>query len=144
MKNSFIILMVLLLTNCKTVQTSTVSTSSANLENTYWKLSEMNGMPVVTPADAKEVHFILTSENGESRIKGFAGCNALGGNFVRNGNKINFVTVTTRMMCAERMDVENYLIGVLTNTDSYKISGETLELYQGNTFLAKFDSVYLK
>jgi len=142
MKNSFIVLMVLLLTHCKTVQTTTVS--SAKLENTYWKLSEMNGMPVITPADAKEVHFILSSENGESRIKGFAGCNALGGSFVRNGDKINFVTITTRMMCNERMDVENYLIGVLTSADSYKITGETLELYQGNTFLAKFDSVYLK
>jgi heat shock protein HslJ len=143
MKTCFVVVMVLLLTNCKTVQTTTVS-SSVSLENTYWKLSEMNGMPVVTPADAKEVHFILSSENGESRIKGFAGCNALGGNFVRNGNKINFVTITTRMMCAERMDIENYLIGVLTSADSFKITEGSLELYQGNTFLAKFDSVHLK
>lgn len=141
MKNVFMLLMVLLFTQCKTVQTA--GTSTATLQNTYWKLAEMNGMPVITPPGAKEVHFILTSEGG---IKGFAGCNSLGGSFTRDSdsNKIKFTTITTRMMCSERMDIENYLTSVLSNTDSYKINGEILELYQDNTFLAKFESVYLK
>jgi len=137
-----VIALVVFLFSCKTVQTS--STSTATLENTRWKLSEMNGMPVITPPDAKEVHFILSSENGEHRIQGFAGCNSLGGSFTREGNKIKFTTITTRMMCNERMDIENYLTSVLTNTDSYKINGEILELYQADTFLAKFEAVHLK
>lgn len=134
---------VFLITQCKS--SSAIVASTATLENTYWKLSEMNGMPVITPADAREVHFILTHEGSEKRIKGFAGCNALGGSYTTaESNAIRFTTITTRMMCHERMDIENYLLQVLSNTDSYKITGETLELYQNDTFLAKFEPVYLK
>lgn len=142
MRYLFFTTIVFLMAQCKS--SSQTTTSTAHLENTYWKLSEMNGMPVVTPADAKEVYFIMTAEGADKRIKGFAGCNSLGGSYTLDGNKIKFTTITTRMMCHDRMDIENYLVQVLSNADSYKITGETLELYRGNTFLAKFDSVYLK
>lgn len=142
MKYLLLFPVVFLMMQCKS--SSQVVSSTANLENTYWKLSEMNGMPVITPDDAKEVHFILTHDGSEKRIKGFAGCNALGGNYTSDGNNIKFTMITTRMMCHDRMEVENYLLQVLSSADSYKITGETLELYQNNTFLAKFESVYLK
>jgi heat shock protein HslJ len=119
------------------------NSSVANLENTYWKLAEMNGMPVMTPENAKEVHFVLSSEGNEKRIKGFAGCNGLGGNYTVDGNKIKFTTMTTKMAC-DRLDVENFLTKTLESATTYKINGETLELYEGDTLLATFQSVYLK
>jgi heat shock protein HslJ len=103
----------------------------------------MNGMPVITPEGSKEVHFVLSSEGSEKRIKGFAGCNGLGGNYTLNGDKIKFTTMTTKMAC-DRLDVENFLTKSLESADSYKIKGEKLELYEGNTLLATFESVYLK
>ncbi|HEY9005334.1 META domain-containing protein [Ohtaekwangia sp.] len=125
---------------CKTAQNNE---SMAHLENTYWKLADINGMPVETPDGSKEVHFVLSSEGGEKRIKGFAGCNSLGGNYTQDGNKIKFTTITTKMAC-DRLDVENFLTKTLDSADNYKINGETLELYEGNTLLATFHSVYLK
>lgn len=140
MKNIILSLTLLALFQCRSSENTT---SVANLENTYWKLAEMNGMPVITPENSKEVHFVLSSEGSEKRIKGFAGCNGLGGNYTLNGDKIKFTTMTTKIAC-DRLDVENFLTKAMESADSYKIKGEKLELYEGNTLLATFESVYLK
>lgn len=129
----------ILLFQCKSAEKNT---STARLENTYWKLAEMNGMPVETPENAKEVHIVLAAEGDEKRIRGFGGCNGLGGNYTVSDNKVKFTVLSTKMFC-DRMDVENYLTKALSEADSYVIKGETLELFQGNTALIRFNSVYL-
>ena len=66
--NKFALVFVILtLFQCKSTQNEV---STATLENTYWRLSEMNGKPLVTPADAKEVHMILTSTDNEKKSEG--------------------------------------------------------------------------
>lgn len=132
----------LVFVQCKSSKPSLAATAS--LENTYWKLSEMNGMPVVTPADSKEVHFILTKTDNQNQLKGFAGCNTLAGSYKTDGQSISFTAITTRMFCEGRMEVENYLTKTLSEATSYQINGNVLELYQNETFLAKFEAVYLK
>lgn len=133
---------VVLFTQCKSTKQTSIAT--ATLDNTYWKLSEMNGMPVITPADAREVHIILSKVDGNNQLKGFAGCNTVAGSFKTEGSALSFTAITTRMFCQDRMEVENFLTTTLSETDSYKIEGTVLELYKGNTFLAKFEAVYLK
>ena len=59
------------------------------LENTYWKLSEVNGNPVITPEGSKEVHFILTAKGDQKNIKGFAGCNSITGSYTLSEAKSN-------------------------------------------------------
>jgi len=134
-------LLVVLMVQCKSSKTTTMNTPAATLENTYWKLAEMNGQPVITPQDAKEVHMVL---GPEQRVKGFAGCNSIGGNYTLNGTSIKFTTISTKMFCQDRMDVENFLLNTLTKANTFKINGETLELYEGNTLLTTFRAVYLK
>jgi len=134
-----LLLFALVLLQCKSADNTA---STARLENTYWKLAEMNGMPVETPENAKEVHIILSAEKEEKRVKGFGGCNGLGGSYSVDGNKIKFQVLSTKMFC-DRMEVENYLTKALGDADTYVIKGETLELFQGNTFLIRFNSVYL-
>ena len=111
--------------------------SEPTLVNTYWKLTEAGGKPVETPAQGREVHMILTSENN---IKGFAGCNGLGGDYTEDGDKVDFNTMTTRMFCELQMDVENRLTQALTEADRYLINGKTLELYKGEVLLARFEA----
>jgi heat shock protein HslJ len=141
MKKIFFLALILFF-QCKS-SSSTKHGGTASLENTYWKLVEMNGMPLETPDNAKEVHMVLSHSDGERRIKGFAGCNGLGGNYTVTGDKIKFNTITTKMAC-DRLDVENFLTGALGSATNYKITGETLELFEGETMLAHFESVYLK
>lgn len=132
-------LIILTLIQCKSAK---VTSSQATLENTYWKLSEMNGNPVFTPDGVREAHFILSAEGN---IKGFAGCNSLAGSYTLTDKKINFTVITTKMMCPpEQMEIETFFTKVLSSANTYKIEGETLELFEGNTALAEFKSVYLK
>lgn len=139
-----LLLCLIVVMHCKPAEKTMGAAGTITLENTHWRLSEMNGMPVITPADAKEVHMVLTSANGEKRITGFAGCNGLGGNYTTDGAKIKFTVITTKMYCQDRMDIENFLTKTLDSANAYLIKGETLELYDGDTFLAKFDAVHLK
>lgn len=105
----------------------------------------MNGEPVQPPAGTREVHIILTHDDQENRMKGFAGCNNIGGSFKQDGQKITFSAFSTKMMCEpNQMKVEDFLLKVLTATDNYIIKGETLTLLEGDTALASFQSVYLK
>lgn len=133
MNRLLLLAIIIILVQCKGTPTATGPT----LENTYWKLTEAGGKPVETPAQGREVHMILTSENN---IKGFAGCNGLGGDYTVDGNKVDFNTLTTRMFCELQMDVENRLTQALTEADRYVINGKTLELYKGEALLARFEA----
>src|SRR6187399_3253231 len=92
---------------CKTTKQPATTTVTANLENTYWKLAEMNGQPVITPTDAREVHMILGADRAEKQIKGFAGCNTIGGSYSTDGSKIKFITISTKMFCQDTQEIEN-------------------------------------
>ena len=135
------LLVFIALFNCKPTEKNV---STATLENTYWRLSEVNGKPVTTPADSREVHIILSKDGTETRLKGFGGCNNMGGSYKVEENKISFTVISTKMMCEGRMETEDFLFSVLNKADNYKIKGETLELYQGDEKLTVFQSVYLK
>lgn len=145
MKNILPILcLTIIFFQCKTAQPPPLAEATATLENTYWKLAEMNGQPVITPTDAREVHMILGPTETAKQIKGFAGCNTIGGSYSTEGSKIKFVTLSTKMFCQDTQEIENFFLKVLSQADSYKINGQTLELYQGSTLLAPFTAVYLK
>ena len=138
--NGLILIVVIMLVQCQS-KTPVATQSTASLENTYWKLAEMKGSPLTTPAGVKEVHIILS---GDLRVKGFAGCNSLGGSYTLSGDQIKFITITTKMMCPSSMEVEDFLLNALNSANRYKITGGVLELYQDDTRVAKFQSVYLK
>jgi len=124
----------LALLQCKSSKTTTATT----VENTRWKLSEMNGTPVITPDNGKDVYFLLS----DKKVQGFAGCNTITGSYTLSGEKITFNTASTRMMCGkEQMDIEEFYTYALTHAASYKIDGNTLELYEGETSLAEFQAV---
>ena len=135
-------LLILAFTQCKPTK---ANKSLTTLENTYWKLSEMNGNPILTPEGAREVHFVLTTESGQKSIKGFAGCNSIMGSYTLSGDKIKLTVASTKMMCpAQQMEIEDFFTKALTSADSYKIEGDVLELFEGNTSLADFKATSLK
>jgi heat shock protein HslJ len=142
---TLVIAVALALFQCKSAKPAPPAPSTATLLNTYWRLSEVNGNPLQTPAGTREVHIILQHDDQENRVKGFAGCNNVGGGFTIDGQKLTFSAFTTKMMCPpEQMMIEDFLLKALSATDSYEIKGETLTLLEGNVVLAVFQSVYLK
>jgi heat shock protein HslJ len=136
---AYMLVLFLLTVQCKPTQ---VSKSTASLENTHWRLAEMNGNPIITLEGSRDVHITMTSEKGQKQLTGFAGCNSLTGVYTLSDDKLKFVIATTKMMCPpEQMAVEDFLLKVLTSTTSYRIEGDVLELLDGQTTLADFKAI---
>ena len=112
------------------------------LENTYWKLQEIDGEAVTTPKGQREAHMIL--KPAESRVNGNAGCNNFFGGYELDGETLRFgQTGATMMACPNGMETEQAFLSALGKVDRYEIEGAILRLYQGDTLLAIFEAVHL-
>ena len=128
------------LLQCKSNRVRESDRSAISLENTHWRLVEVNGEPVVTPVNGREVYMVLSREGDVRRLSGHAGCNGLGGDYELNGNTISFQVITTRMYCELQMKTENQFTQMLSAADRYDLHGTRLELYDGNVLLGKFEA----
>lgn len=118
--------------------------STAQLLNTYWKLTRLGEQVMTTPAGAREIHFVLHSEN--QRVSGFSGCNQMMGSYVLDGDQIKFDQMAgTMMACVPDLDLERKFLAIFPQVARWKISGETLRLLDaGGATLANFESRYMK
>jgi copper homeostasis protein (lipoprotein) len=114
----------------------------ADLQDTYWKLLELQGHTVTTPESAREVHMILAS--AESRAHGFAGCNNFFGGYQAENDALSFSLMgATMMACPEGMDTEQAFLQALGETTRAEINGQILSLYASDQLLARFEAIYL-
>ncbi len=118
--------------------------STAELENTYWKLVRLGDQPVIVSPGRQEPHLRLVSEG--RKAQGFAGCNRLLGAYELEGQKLRFAHLaTTRMACPDEMEPEHAFLRALESTARWNILGEHLELYDsGGTLLARFEARTMK
>ena len=146
--NHWLILGMLLFAGCAydrpQTQGAAPTKSTAQLLNTYWKLTELGDQVITTPQDAREIHFVMESEN--PRVHGFSGCNRMMGGYVLNGNELKFDQLGgTMMACTANMEVERKFLAMFGEVARWEIAGETLTLVNadGKT-LAVFESRYLE
>jgi heat shock protein HslJ len=130
-------------TGGKTAETQRVHPS---VENTGWKLTRLGeeSVAVAVASQEKEPHFILNSE--DHRVTGSGGCNRLTGSYELNSDQLKFIQMAgTMMACIEGMDTEKAFLDALTQTETWKISGPQLELFDaGGKLLATFEVRHLK
>ena len=119
------------------------ASGTAELVNTYWKLTELEGEPVVTAENQREIKITLREEN---KLTGFAGCNSFFGSYEYDETTLSFSKLAaTRMFCADTMDKESLFLKSLAAVKSYKITGQTMQLFDAEEkLLARFEAVYLK
>jgi len=111
------------------------------LENTYWRLAEVEHLMVRTPADAKEAHMKLRGGN----VEGFGGCNGITTTYTREGTRLVFAPFATTMMyCEGRSEIESAFHRALGDHTRFKVSGETLELFKGDALIARFQAMYFE
>lgn len=118
--------------------------STAELFNTYWKLTELDGEPVVTMPGQREMKLTLHVE--ENKVNGFGGCNSFFGTYTEDVGTIKFGPLAaTRKFCAESMDQESQFFKLLSEVTDYAITGQVLLLNddEGKSVL-KLEAVYLK
>jgi heat shock protein HslJ len=118
---------------------------NAELTETYWKLTELMGAPIVmTPGTKTELRMILKKEGNQ--VSGNGGCNNFRGSYtLLEGNRLSFSPlVSTRMACVN-MEKETTFMELLQKADNYSIKDNVLSLNKGSMApLAKFEAVYLK
>lgn len=121
--------------------------STAQLENTYWKLLQLGSAAVRIAERQREPHLILQApDEGTRRVTGFAGCNRMMGSYTLEGDRIEFKQLAgTLMACAEGMETETAFHQALLATRRWAIRGEQLDLFDAEgARVALFESVYLR
>ena len=115
-----------------------------SLTNTYWKLIWLGDTPVMPLENQREAHLVLHTE--ARRAAGFAGCNRFTGTYDLEGAELHFGPLaSTRMACAEGMDVEQGMHEALHATRGWNIIGRHLELNdESGALLARFEAVALR
>ena len=125
---------------CTVAFTSCAAQATANLENTYWKLTHLGDVPVIAGGKQREPHLVFGSQ--DRRVGGSSGCNRLMGGYALEGGTLAFSRLaSTRMACAEGMDTEQQFLAVLEQVKTWKIVGGHLELFDASSrLLARFEA----
>lgn len=116
----------------------------AELFNTYWKLIELKGKPVLSDPSAgqqREAHMELNGT--ERRINGHGGCNRFFGQFTLEGDKLAFTGLgSTMMACPAGMEDEQAFLLALGETNRAEVSGLFLQLFKDDQILARFEAIH--
>jgi putative lipoprotein len=116
---------------------------NAALENTFWKLIEVDGRAAQTLPGEREAHLLLL----DGHASGSSGCNKLMGSYTHAAPRSLHIgpLASTRMACPPAMMAqETALVTAFERATRYRIVGETLDLLDGDTVLARFEARYFK
>lgn len=110
------------------------------LEGTYWKLTEVAGQPAVAVDGFREAHLIFNAK--DKRVSGMGGVNGIGGTYEFSGSSLRIDRGFSTLMAGPEplMRQEQHLRDALQKTDSFRVTGRTLELLSGNDALARFEA----
>ena len=114
------------------------------VENTYWKLTQLNGAAIVAAERQREPHFFLHA--GSGRVSGSGGCNRITGTYELKGDRLSFGPLAgTMMSCHEGMEAERNFLGALQKGGRARVESQHLDLLDGTGgIIARFDAVYNK
>jgi heat shock protein HslJ/uncharacterized lipoprotein NlpE involved in copper resistance len=109
------------------------------LENTYWKLVELDGRSIAIGPGQEEPHLRLESVLRKVTVSG--GCNNLRGGYQVNQGTLRFTPLAgTKKACPQTvMDQESALLRSLEATTTFRLFNEALELYGQDKRLARFE-----
>ncbi len=114
------------------------------LTGVRWKLVELDGKPAEIYDNQPEPHLVFSSEDAQGRISGSDGCNSLIGHYALEGDRITFSQLGSTMMLCPKGDAQaRALAQALAGASSVSHSGDTLELWNGKTRLARFKAASL-
>jgi heat shock protein HslJ len=143
MKQQLFIACMLVISACMTAKTNT---TKEEITNRYWKLTALNGEPVVpVPNGGREPHMRLNP--ADQRVSGNGGCNSFGGKFsLQENNGISFSQVFSTQMACDNLATEAAFFKALNAANEYRVLNDTLWLKKKGDSgeLAKFVSVVMQ
>jgi heat shock protein HslJ len=106
---------------------------AVSVVGTEWRLVELEGRPVTASAAPS---LLLTED---TKASGFAGCNRYTGTYDLADERLTFGRLaTTRMFCAETMDVEEQFLTALDKTRGFRQTDADLVLISEGGPVARF------
>ena len=100
-----------------------------------WRLVTLYDKPVDSTALPKPAS--LRFSNG-TKATGSGGCNQIGAMFSATDSTLSFgKIISTKMACTNGMETETTFLRALGETQSYRITGDTLELRAGYSTVAR-------
>ena len=127
-------------------ETCGVQFATAELLNMYWKLTALNGKPVLAAANQREPSLVLQSAGLHQRATGSGGCNRFTGSYELDGSSLRFGALAGSMMaCEAGMETEKEYLETLPRVRTWKVLGQHLELFDAaGTLLARFEARALR
>ncbi|MET0398697.1 MAG: META domain-containing protein [Longimicrobiaceae bacterium] len=112
------------------------SAPAASATGREWRLVELGGRPAAMGAGGRPATLRLEA----GRASGFAGCNTFSSGYLMSANNLAMTSLaSTRMACAEGMELERAYLAALDETLSYRVTTQGLELLSGDRrVLARF------
>ena len=133
------------------------ATSTAPLENTYWKLLRAGSVATVVQDGEREPHLVLHPARREphlvlhparAALAGHTGCNRIAFGYVLSGAEIVFarpVPLPAACKSAAATRQEALMLRALERTARWRVAGERMDLLDSaGQVLASFESVYLR
>jgi heat shock protein HslJ len=105
-----------------------------------WGLTELNGKPIEQRNGAGAEPPDLKFDAEKKTISGSTGINRLAGSYKLDANKLKFGNLATTRMAGpeELMKQETAFVNALESVDSWKRTGDRLELLSGDKVVAAF------
>ena len=102
------------------------NTIRASFTGTYWQLVELDGVQL-EQKDTGQAPYLTF--NPDKTLHGYGGCNKIVGSYLIKGDVFLFNRgAMSRLACPEGMDLENLLIEILDESESYRVDGDALML----------------
>lgn len=124
-----------LFTACKTSPVTDFNAVKNLMESNTWLLQDESG--TVVSYNNQEVSMSFLNENGLQAV-GFAGCNQYFSSVSLQPNTIKFSQAGSTMMACPEMDGEQAFLDLLSQVNTYEVSGTELKLYQDKILLLRF------
>ncbi|MCB0787186.1 MAG: META domain-containing protein [Flavobacteriales bacterium] len=107
----------------------------ANMLDKKWVFESINGQAISLP-DGMEAPWLQFAKEG-AQVSGNNGCNSLFGSYGLEGNALSFSGMgTTKMYCEQTAELEQQVMGVISNTDAVDLKDGALQLLQNGSSLA--------
>ena len=115
--------------------------ANAPLAGTRWRLTRLNGVPVV-PSSTRTREAWLQFDAAQSRIAGSGGCNTVTGSYALDGAVLRFSQVAgTMMACRDDPQPERAFVAMLGQARRWLVAGSLLEFIDAeDRLLARFES----
>lgn len=139
MRRAPLLLMLLLLACHANPSPAPGAGTASTLLDIEWHLVTLNRMPAGLGAGGRFATLQLSSE--DMHVTGFAGCNQMGGRYTMDGNNLRFIQIySTKMACADGMDLEQQYLAALDATREFRLEGNRLQLIGVSGVLAEFET----